>query len=103
MSKCALENFGGLCTTDIDPRMYSSLPVSGQNAMLEVLVVDTAMSSGCQQNNRLQENPGMIDCSQDCGYVVKNIASFHKKTNWMTQQKMYFVILLSLTDPLRSF
>jgi len=75
-----LESFVGLCTTDIDPRMYSSLPVSGQNAMLEVLVVDTAMSSGCQQNNRLQENPGLIDCSQDCGYVVKNIASFHKKT-----------------------
>ena len=88
MSKYALENFGGLCTADIDPRMYSNLPVSGQNAMLEVLVVDTAMSSGCQQNNKLQEHPGLIDYVQDYDHAVRNIASFHRRPNRMTQQKI---------------
>ena len=63
MSRCALGSFGGLCTTHIGPHMCSSLPVSGQNAGLEVLVVDTVKSSGCQQNNKLQEHPGLIGYS----------------------------------------
>ena len=57
MLKCALGTFGGLCTIHIDPRRYLSLPDSGQNAEFGVLVVDTVMSGGCQQNNKLPRHP----------------------------------------------